>query len=378
MKLDSLFLISSLRYRIKSNKIGFVIFDKNIDDPRNITVIDNGVISELLSKFYRCLCKKSPKDDVATIIKLSELDSNYFCNGDRVAHSRLVNNYIDVMVHFPEFWYKGVNLPGNKYMYCFSLDKIHDYNHACESLVGAYKGYVKDDKLRSISGVLRSTSIFYNDFVKYSRNRGDGFHLINYIQHKTIAWMFYSKYKTRDSQSVCGRGINKYSGVSNGTTNILGMRDTTPNDSNILVNFLGIEGCWGYIYEFIEGLYSDSNHGVIALDSQTDCKGRLIIDNKLFPNGYSGWVSEMYDGDHMDLVPKSTNDEDGKEYCDYGYVYPSSTRVFTRSYSSAYSSGGVSYLYGGWYSGNSSSNVGSRLAYTGKIRETDDVSLFKV
>jgi hypothetical protein len=203
--------------------------------------------------------------------------------------------------------------------------------------------------------------------------------LINYIQHKTIAWMFYSKYKTRDSLSVCGRGINKYSGVSNGTTNILGMRDTTPNDSNRLVNFLGIEGCWGYIYEFIEGLYSDSNRGVIALDSQNNCKGRLIIDNKLFPNGYSGWVSEMYDGDHMDLVPKSTNDEDGKEYCDYGYVYPSNTRIFTRSSVYASSGGGVSCLNGFWSSDNNYySNVGSRLAYTGKIRETDDVSLFKV
>lgn len=198
MKLDSLFLISSLKYKINCNKIGFVIFDKNnMDDPENITVIDNGVISELLSRFYRCLCRKSPKDNVATIIKLSELNSNYFCNGDKVAHDRLADNYIDVMVHFPEFWYKGVNLPGNKYMYCFSLDKISDYYHAEESLVGAYKGYVKDNKLRSISGVLRSTNIPHDDFVRYSRNRGKGFHLINYIQHKTIAWMFYAKYKTK-------------------------------------------------------------------------------------------------------------------------------------------------------------------------------------
>lgn len=375
---DSLFLTSLLRHRLNSNKIGFVIFDKNIDDPRNITVIDNGVISELLSRFYRCLCKKSPKDDVATIIKLSELNSNYFCNGDRVEHSRLANSYIDVMVHFPEFWYKGVNLPGNKYMYCFSLDKIPDYNHAQESLVGAYKGYVKDDKLRSIRGVLRSTSISYNDFVKYSRNRGDGFHLINYIQHKTIAWMFYSKYKTRDSQSVCGRGINKYSGVSNGTTNILGMRDTIYNASDTLVNFLGIEGCWGYIYELIEGVHSDSNHGVIVLDSQNNCKGRLIIDNKLFPNGYSGWISEMYDGEYMDLVPKSTNENEGEGYCDYGCVDPSSTCVFIRSDSAASSHGGVSFLYGDWGSDSNDSSIGSRLAYTGKIRETDDVSLFKV
>ena len=86
----------------------------------------------------------------------------------------------------------------------------------------------------------------------------------------------------------------------------------------------------------------------------------------------------MYDGDHMDLVPKSTNDEDGKEYCDCGYVYPSGTHIFARSGYDASSGGGVSFLGGYWSSNSSHSNVGSRLAYTGKIRETDDVSLFKV
>lgn len=61
-----------------------------------------------------------------------------------------------------------------------------------------------------------------------------------------------------------------------------------------------------------------------------------------------------------------------------GYVNPSNTHIFTRSSGDAYSSGGVSFLYGFWYSDDSYSVVGSRLAYTGKIRETDDVSLFKV
>lgn len=156
------------------------------------------------------------------------------------------------------------------------------------------------------------------------------------------------------------------------------MKDTTPNDSDKLVNFLGIEGCWGYISEFIEGLYSDSNHGVIALDSQNNCNGRLIIDNKLSPNGYSGWISEIYDGEYMDLVPKSTDGEGGKGYCDYGYVYPSGTYIFMRSYFSDHSYGGVSFLNGYWNSSSYDSYRGSRLAYTGKIRETDDVILFKV
>jgi hypothetical protein len=48
---------------------------------------------------------------------------------------------IDVMVHFPKFYYKGIYLPNNLYLYCFSLTPLLGYNEAYESLVGAYKGY---------------------------------------------------------------------------------------------------------------------------------------------------------------------------------------------------------------------------------------------
>lgn len=347
-------------------------------NPSQIVSIDGYGMDDFLKKFRRCLMK-STSDHHANICYLDDSNSNYHYDG---SNAILTGTEGDVMVYFPEFWYKCETSTDNHKIH-ISTSQINGYYHSPASLVGAYKAYNKGTStLRSLSEVNRTTSLTIDQFYKYARVRGKGFHLIDYMQHRTIAWMFYTRYKNTDSQSICGTGDSSSTGILNGTTNGLGITDTTTlsaaNDSNRLVNFLGIEGCWGYIYEFIEGLYSDSNHGVIALDSQTNCKGRLIIDNKLFPNGYSGWISEMYDGDYMDLVPKSTNDEDGKEYCDYGYVYPSYTRIFTRSVSDAYSDGGVSSLNGDWFSHDSSSDVGSRLAYTGKIRETDDVSLFKV
>lgn len=84
----------------------------------------------------------------------------------------------------------------------------------------------------------------------------------------------YTKYKNTHSQNICGTGYGTYSGINNGVTNKLGMTDTTPstaNVSNMLVNFLGIEGCWGYIYEFIEGIHSYSNDDVVIAYVKSIC-----------------------------------------------------------------------------------------------------------
>jgi hypothetical protein len=72
------------------------------------------------------------------------------------------------------------------------------------------------------------------------------------------------------------------------------------------------------------------------------------------------------------MLPKSTNGDIDEGYCDYGYVYPSVTYIFLRSYNSDSSYGGVSCLY---FDGSDSSCLsgGSRLAYTGSIRVVENL-----
>jgi hypothetical protein len=191
--------------------------------------------------------------------------------------------------------------------------------------------------------------------------------------------MFYYKYRTKDSQSILGRGLDKYNGVLNGSTNHLWMKDTNPSDK-CLVNFLGIEGVYGYIYEFIEGIHSHKDYGVIVYDKgdyhnlpfelvKSDTK-RILVDKSI--KSYGGWIDKVYDGNYMDMLPKSTNGDADKGYCDYGHVYPSGTYIFLRSYSDDNSYGGVSCLDCD-YSSLSSSYGGSRLAYTGELSVVDDI-----
>lgn len=152
---------------------------KGVSDPSKIVSIDGDGMEDFLKRFRRCLMK-STKDYHANICYLNDSDSNYYYDG---SDANLNGFNIDVMVYFPEFWYKGES-DSSSHKIHISTSPIDGYHHAPASLVGAYKGYVLNSELYSYSGVSRSTSISMANFHIYSRNRGKGFHLIDYMQHK--------------------------------------------------------------------------------------------------------------------------------------------------------------------------------------------------
>ena len=367
-----------------------ITLSRTTSDPSQIVSVDGDGMDDFLKRFRRCLMK-STYDHHANICYLDDSNSNYYHDGSSAI---LTGTEGDVMVYFPEFWYKCETSTDSHKIH-ISTSQINGYYHSPTSLVGAYKAYNEGTStLRSLSGLYRTTALTIGQFYKYARVRGKGFHLIDYMQHRTIAWMFYTRYKNTDSQSICGTGDSSSTNILNGTTNGLGITDTTPNDSGRLVNFLGIEGCWGYIYEFIEGIHSNSsNNAVIAYD-----KPDLVNDslnNYEYDNGYSylqsnftlptlrklntsylsGYIKDIWGGDYGDMTiaendNSSSSPKEHQYYCDYGYVNPSNTRIFTRSYNNADSYGGVSFLNGSWYSNGHNSDVGSRLAFDGTIVET--------
>ena len=80
-----------------------IVFDKSKSDPQNITgEINSGVIATILSKFRRCLCKKTAEGQV-TIAYLNNSNSNQYEDGTA---AKLDGTEGDVMVDFPEFYYK--------------------------------------------------------------------------------------------------------------------------------------------------------------------------------------------------------------------------------------------------------------------------------
>lgn len=171
----------------------------------------------------------------------------------------------------------------NKFLYHFADHNIDGtYIHVPQSLVGAYKGYVSSNRLYSWSDVTPTTNVSLSDFRSYAKARGTGFQVIDFQQHCVIAMMLYAKYKTRNLQGVLGPGgAGSSPATTTGSSNATGGADTK-NESSKYVCGLGLEGVFGGICEWVEGV--EINNRVWKI---TDPDGSTRNVNA---ETFSGWI----------------------------------------------------------------------------------------
>lgn len=347
-----------------------ITFDKSKSDPQNITgEINSGVIKTILSKFRRCLCKKT-KDGEVTIAYLRDDNSNFYEDGTA---AKLDGTEGDVMVDFPEFYYKWVKVDNNKFAYRFAFYNVDGtYKHVPRSLVGAYKGYMNSNKLYSRSGVTPTVSKSTNDFDGYATARGVGYQRIDFQQHCVIAFMLYARYGNRNLQAVLGVGgaVSGSSATTTGSSNATGIADTK-NETSKYVCGLGLEGVFGGIYEWVKGV--SINNRVWAI---TDPDGSTRNVNA---GTSDGWITNVAaeNGPFFDMVPTNVGGSETTHYSDYYWQGSSSGLVLARSCSGSGTYGGVAYAYAGDDASDTNSSFGSRLAFRGVIREAESVSAFK-
>lgn len=360
---------------------------KSVSDPSKMITVEGSDPEVLLSQFKRCLCKKVSNNNVK-ICYLHDHNSNRYHEGTPANTNGTEG---DVMVYFPEMWYLGTDTD-NEWVMNISTVEQEGWKHAPASLVGAYKAKlqgIKLDKMHSISGADSDGNISMADFSLYARNRGAGYHLIDYQQHCIIAWMFYARYKNTNSQTICGTGKNTDAGVNCGVTNNLGMNDTTAKTasgtSDMLVNFLGLEGCWGYKYEWIEGIHTHDTDGVIAYDkgdyhdqpfSSVQSSTKRILRTSSEGNLYD-YISKIKGGEYMDMLPSEVSGAANTHFSDFCNMKLGSMLVFGRSNNYANFNCGVTSLNGGYSSSNRYLYFSSRLAFDGNIEVVDDVNTFK-
>lgn len=346
-----------------------ITFNKSISDPENITgEINSGVLATILSKFRRCLCKKTAEGQV-TIAYLKDTDSNYYEDGTA---AQLNGNEGDVMVDFPEFYYKWELVDANKFRYRFAEYNVDGtFKHVPRSLVGAYKAYQTGSKLYSRSGVTPTTSTTYTNFASYAAARGTGYRLIDFQQHCVIAFMLYAKYGNRNLQAILGVGGATYSpATTTGTTNQKGNRDTVGETSGY-VNGLGIEGVFGGQYEWTQGVSIQDRIWTI-----TDPDGTIRNVNA---GTDSGWIMKIAaeNGPYFDVVPTAIGGSETTYYSDHYWQTTGGPFCLLRSYHSSDTYGGVSVAFANHAASDSRTSIGSRLAFRGVIREASSVSAFK-
>ena len=258
---------------------------------------------------------------------------------------------------------------------------------------------VVGDKLRAcITGGSTTANMTWTDFHYYSSQRG--MQQIDGLMHNDIANLFFAKYGRRDSQMQCGAGPHSNTRTTGGTAKI-GMQDTVNTDGKTVggiegnglafyketnsdgesvftrinnINCLGYEDIYGHKYDMMDCVDVPNDSGNVG-------KWRYQMPDGTYRRvkgaEATGWINGVVHGRYMDIVPSAASGSSTTYYCDYFYYSSSASRVVYRGCSHAHASGGVSNAYAYSDASNANANVGSRLAFRGKIVEAESVSAFK-
>lgn len=131
--------------------------------------------------------------------------------------------------------------------------------------LGAYSATGSGSKLGSNSGASLRISTSIADFISLAHNRGSGYEIMGFYQWTYVQALYVMKYGNLNSQKALGRGFTSGSSTQSiGATNTQGMCYGNPNSGTYRMKLFGLEDLWGNVYQFISGLYSDSNRNLFT------------------------------------------------------------------------------------------------------------------
>ena len=279
-----------------------------------------------------------------------------------------------------------------------------------EHLCGVAGSSVVGTKLRScITGGSTTANMTWMDFHYYSVQRG--MQQIDPLMHWRIANLSYAKYGRKNMQEQCGAGSHSNTRTTGGTAS-RGMQDTVgyeeakginPNVTNSLVDnlvhqyawyvekdeygaakvtqvnnicCLGYEDIYGHKYDMMDRVDIPNTSGNVG-------KWRIWIPDGtiMMVKGATigdSWITAVAHGKWMAVVPVGAVSGSSSTYYSDKYWFSSASgRVVYRGFSHAYANGGVVSAYAYNDAAYAYANVGSRLAFRGKIVRAQSVAAYK-
>ena len=279
-----------------------------------------------------------------------------------------------------------------------------------EHLCGVVGSSVVGTKLRScITGGSTTANMPWTDFHYYSVQRG--MQQIDPLMHWRIANLSYAKYGRKNMQEQCGAGSHSNTRTTGGTAS-RGMQDTVgyeeakginPNVTNSLVDnlvhqyawyvekdeygaakvtqvnnicCLGYEDIYGHKYDMMDRVDVPNTSGNVGKWRIWMPDGTIMMV-KGTTNGDS-WITAVAHGKWMAVVPVGAVSGSSSTYYSDKYWFSSASgRVVYRGCNYADAHGGVSYAHALYDASYAYSNVGSRLAFRGKIVRAQSVAAYK-
>lgn len=284
----------------------------------------------------------------------------------------------DVMVKIPKFYfrrYREGNIEhieiANEPVAGFTVHPL--FNHAGVESDCAYIGaYKTSSDNKSVSNAYPQVEQTRAAMRNNAKAKGAGWSLIDIAALSAIQMLFLVEYATNDSQKAIGRGYcdrNRnalQSGTCNNVPGLTGRPAGT--DGKVDVVYRGIEGVWGNVTEWVDGVNFDGKTVYVCNDPSkykddtstgyTKLSYSLASDGHISQEGLDTGANE-----HV-MLPTETSGSETTYYCDYGASGNSGWRVVCVG--GAVDSGsdcGLFTAYCELSSSNSNSVLGSRLLY---------------
>lgn len=351
--------------------VSHVVLDMTKTDPSQMISGDvNGeAIQYIRQNSHRYLARRDSSDGVMAICQLDDADSTLYADGSEAS---LDGAEGDVFMRLPRFFYHAEMTSQDVWDIGFSAGMEADgwKEWDGKDLVGVYKGYVSDGKLRSWSGQTPTTDVSQTDFKAYAQANGDGYSLVRFKHHSMMAFLFYALYGNTDSQAICGTGSDVEGRVT-GATNGMGMTDTVAdvNGNTGSINFWGLENWWGDLYEWVDNVVINNRFWQVTRDDGTA--------GGFFAPSEDGFISKVHVGDKLDMIPSAVGASGTTGFCDYYAQYAANSLVLARSCYGSHSYGGVTCASANSGASDTSTDCGSRLAFRGEMKEMLSSSDFK-
>lgn len=281
---------------------------------------------------------------------------------------------VDIMVKIPKTYWSFKNTD-NGYEVRISnikVDSTYDcYAHKVNGIekdyiyVGAYLGSVENGKLRSTNNVSPSANAKISQFRQYAQANGEGYQQLNYNTLMLLQILYLILYKNLNCQSALGMGYTET--TSKTTTGGTNRKDLCYGsvDGSIQMCFLGIEDLWGNMYEFVDGILTDSSLNILVNKNNRNFndtgEGYKNIGSTSLTGGNISEVIHTNDGG---FFPTKFIGSSTTYYCDYGYNHGDHIYISGGHFGYRFNAG-IFCLNGAYSKNESAEHIGSRLCYLG-------------
>lgn len=214
----------------------------------------------------------------------------------------------DVMVKIPKFYYRRYQEGNVEYIKI--ADKaasgfaVHPlFNHAGIEKSCAYIGAYETSSLtKSVPNARPNEGRTRADFRTHAKSKGSGWGLIDIAALSAIQMLVLVEFATYDVQTAIGKGYSSFTNFDSSVVRVTGTADSVPNLTGIpttsdgydQVVWRGIEGLWGNVEEYIDGVNWNNGTYYVCNDPSKYADDTEANYQKLSFTGNVNWGYDKY------------------------------------------------------------------------------------